>query len=110
MPNKLARPCRYRGCAEVTDSKEGYCATHCDNYNKERKESVAFYHTNQWRKLRRWHIGQNPLCVVCGKPGRVVDHIVPIRLGGNQLDTANLQTMCDYHHNQKRGREGAGGV
>ena len=74
--------------------------------NEERvKEDTKFYHTTQWKKLRAWHIGQNPLCILCGRPGRVVDHIVPIRLGGDRLAANNLQTMCDYHHNQKRGKE-----
>ena len=38
-------------------------------------------------------------------PGRVVDHITPIRFGGGKLDPDNLQTMCDTCHNIKSNAE-----
>jgi 5-methylcytosine-specific restriction protein A len=31
----------------------------------------------------------------------VVDHIKPVRLGGAKYDAANLQPLCEVHHNSK---------
>jgi HNH endonuclease. len=39
------------------------------------------------------------------KEGRDVDHIQPIRLGGEVYDLDNLQTLCKSCHNRKSGKE-----
>jgi 5-methylcytosine-specific restriction protein A len=74
-----------------------------------------FYHTSEWRKLRAQYIRLNPLCAECerndkltdctGKGAGVVDHIQPIRLGGEALDINNLQTLCTSCHNIKSAKE-----
>jgi len=50
-------------------------------------------------------IKEHPLCVECNGVGQVVDHITPIRLGGEELSWDNLQTMCHRCHNIKSGKE-----
>lgn len=35
------------------------------------------------------------------KPADVVDHIVPIKKGGAELDESNLQPLCHSCHNKK---------
>jgi len=72
--------------------------------------SMPFYHTTIWRKCREAYLQRNPLCEECKKKGeivqgKVVDHITPIRLGGSELEEANLQTLCTKCHNSKSGRE-----
>lgn len=77
----------------------------------ERKRNInTFYHTPEWRRLRKRFINKNPLCVSCGDKGivkaaQVVDHITPIRLGGMALSWDNLQSMCHSCHNSKSGGE-----
>lgn len=45
-------------------------------------------------------------CVQCGRPGRLeVDHIRPIKNGGERYAMANLQTLCRQCHFEKTGRE-----
>ena len=56
------------------------------------------------------YFANNPLCVRCKKnglitPGKDVDHITPIRLGGEIYDYDNLQTLCKPCHNRKSGKE-----
>ena len=56
----------------------------------------------------------NPLCVMCNDKGRitsarVVDHITPVRHGGDFWNTNNLQPMCDSCHNSKSGSEAHSG-
>jgi 5-methylcytosine-specific restriction endonuclease McrA len=70
----------------------------------------AFYHSAAWRKLRKWYIQQNPICVRCEAKGiikeaNVVDHINPILLRGQKLDAENLQSLCTSCHNSKSAKE-----
>jgi len=73
-----------------------------------------FYNSTAWRKLRKYWINENPLCVHCLEKGitkdatgrnGVVDHIKPINEGGGKLDIENLQTLCNKHHNIKSAKE-----
>lgn len=82
-----------------------------------RKFDNPWYHTTAWRKLRAAHIELNPLCVMCKKEGRitavqVVDHKVNVASGRSEQEReelmwnpANLQSLCNYHHNQKSAKE-----
>jgi 5-methylcytosine-specific restriction protein A len=68
------------------------------------------YHTSTWRRLRKVFLVNNPICVMCetiGKftPANVVDHIVPIRKGGEFLEWENLQSLCASCHNSKTMKE-----
>lgn len=74
------------------------------------------YQTSRWRKLRRAHLAQEPLCVHCKREGRTtpavaVDHI----LGHNSpdwrdrfFDPANLMSLCTPCHAIKTKRESGG--
>jgi 5-methylcytosine-specific restriction protein A len=66
---------------------------------------TSFYRSKPWRDLRAFKLRQDPNCVVCGKPGQMVDHRERIEAGGAKLDLANLQTMCNHCHNVKRAVE-----
>jgi 5-methylcytosine-specific restriction enzyme A len=73
--------------------------------------SNSFYHTTMWRRCRLSYLQRNPLCVECKKKGEIVqgtviDHITPIRLGGEKLEETNLQTLCSKCHNRKSAKEG----
>lgn len=75
-----------------------------------RKEKTGFYSSAAWIKLRNCYRMNNPLCEECNRNGKVVhmkivDHIRPIREGGEPLDYNNLQSLCDSCHNAKSGRE-----
>jgi len=73
-------------------------------------DNSDFYNSMHWRKLRASFLQSNPLCVECSKNRAVVeatvaDHIKPIAQGGSSLDESNLQSLCNYHHNKKSGKE-----
>jgi 5-methylcytosine-specific restriction protein A len=68
-------------------------------------EDSKFYNSPTWRKLRKMFITQYPVCAVCGTPASVVDHITPIKHGGDRYSFSNMQAMCAKCHNAKRGRE-----
>jgi len=80
-------------------------ATQAD-YTKKRRVNAKFYNSKTWKRLRLWHIRQQPLCVRCKENGRavdadVVDHMHELRDGGSALDSNNLQSLCHHHHNRK---------
>jgi 5-methylcytosine-specific restriction endonuclease McrA len=73
----------------------------------------SFYNSWPWRKVRKAFKIKNPLCVYCLKndivtPMKVVDHIVPIKAGGDPLKESNLQSLCEKCHNKKSANESRG--
>lgn len=64
------------------------------------KEHQKIYQSREWRRFRLDFLAENPFCK-CKRPATVVDHIKPIREGGEIWDLSNLQAMCKYCHNRK---------
>lgn len=121
MPRAPATPCRQQGCPKLVPVP-GYCDAHRSAqyavYNRARtaRESPddAFYHTQRWRRLRDQHMREEPLCRSCRArgmtvAGQVVDHITPVKQGGDRWDPANLQTLCNPCHEVKSANEGSRG-
>ena len=118
MPKALKKPCAHKGCPELTHDR--YCEAHTKHYNnlynKKRradpKRNDAFYSSRNWRKSREAQLRRHPTCEECLKagqvvPAKVVDHITPIKQGGDRYDPDNLQSLCVSHHNQKSVEEGS---
>lgn len=72
--------------------------------------------TYQWEKLARQICQPGAICYQCGKPivfglrrnhplGPSVDHIVPIAMGGDPFDPANLAPM-HFGENAAKGARG----
>ena len=75
-------------------------------YTRTKRTNQSFYDSTAWRKLRNWHVLNNPLCEECKSNGRatsvqVVDHIIELKDGGAPLDASNLRSLCHAHHNTK---------
>ena len=114
MPKKI---CNYPECRELIDMKHTYCKDHGvskDNhyrkYNRD-KDRDKFYHSKKW-KHKRLEVMQEyqGLCQECKSQGQivpadVVDHIVELLDGGDELDNDNLIPLCHYHHNIKTRHE-----
>ena len=78
--------------------------------NARKTDNSKFYNSTKWRKLRKLFVAQNPVCVHCEQKGFTtavaeVDHIVPIRLGGDPYDFNNLQSLCKSCHARKSAKE-----
>lgn len=68
------------------------------------------YNTTAWRNVRAYVMQGSPLCAACEAIGfitlaQMVDHITPIRLGGEFWDTSNLQPLCNSCHASKSAKE-----
>ena len=69
-----------------------------------------FYDKAVWHKARRIQLADEPLCRLCAASGRTVpandvDHIVPISLGGAELDPDNLRSLCRPCHSKVTARQ-----
>jgi len=70
------------------------------------RERSREYNTRQWQKLRMSVLMDEPLCRKCKiKAATVVDHIRPVRQGGDFWNPENLQPLCKWCHNSKSGKE-----
>ncbi|MGA0081666.1 MAG: HNH endonuclease [Ilumatobacteraceae bacterium] len=68
------------------------------------------YNTTAWRRLRAAVLREQPMCVHCAETGAItlaqmVDHIKPVRLGGDMWDPDNLQPLCNKCHAVKSAHE-----
>jgi len=97
-PNKITRP---------WESKSEY-SKGCFSSG----EHVKLYHSQKWRKLRKLKLEMNPLCeceyckkLVIPKPAQHVDHINPVKDGGDFFDMNNLQSLNRDCHNKKSAKE-----
>lgn len=121
-PNVPMKPCNWPSCPNLVPLGTTRCENHrrCDSreqharrrQNPENRKLDDFYSSAAWRAARSAHLVGEPLCRVCKKVGTVtagemVDHILPIRMGGDPLNDANLQTLCNSCHGAKQIREGS---
>ncbi len=71
----------------------------------------AWYKTPQWLQLRKLQLAREPLCRYCKQMGivtaaGVVDHHKPHKGDADLFfDPANLQSLCQLHHNSTKQRE-----
>jgi 5-methylcytosine-specific restriction endonuclease McrA len=71
------------------------------------REPNRFYKLAIWTRARGQYIRAHPFCEApgCRSSARVVDHIIPITIGGETLDPENFAALCDRCHNRKRSLE-----
>lgn len=108
MPNALPHPCAQPLCPELVPRGERFCPAHRKDAERQDRlaEDKSFYWSTKWRKLRAIFLRAHPICI-CGRLATMVDHVVPIKQGGQALSQGNLQSMCDTCHAQKRQGERA---
>jgi len=116
MPRKPKRPCSYPGCPKLVDGQ--YCEEHqklvTKQYNLYGRDEFSknFYKTPEWLSVKKQYLKEHPLCVECLKSGKrtratIVDHIVPIKQGGDKFSESNLQALCWSCHSRKSVEEGS---
>lgn len=113
MPTRPPTACHQPGCAGLV--RNGICSvcgplrqSRDTAYDMRRGSSAARGYDGRWQKVREQVLLSDPLCAVCGALAADVDHITPIRAGGDILNRDNLQPLCRSCHNQKTRRENKG--
>ena len=116
MPRKPKRPCSYPGCPKLTDGQ--YCEEHqklvTAQYNKYGRDNFtkSFYKNPAWLMTKKKQLERQPFCEECLKKGErvkatMVDHIIPIKKGGDKYNFSNLQSLCWACHSRKSAEEGS---
>ena len=77
-----------------------------------KSKKMADYLSQRWRRLSLNIRRRRRFCELClaenrYKQGRLVDHIVPVNLGGDMWDIKNLQVLCQQCHNEKTKIDGS---
>lgn len=106
MPYKQRIPCRHPGCPVLIPVGSKYCDTHRRQHKDAVRSAASRGYSTRWQRISRQYLRQHPLCVRCGRPAQVVDHIMPHR-GKEQLfwDESNWQALCKACHDKKTGEE-----
>ncbi len=78
------------------------------NYSDAHKK---VYTTNRWRNESKEFRIEPPM--TCQHPGcialaEMVDHVIPISIGGSIWDQRNWRKLCNKHHAMKRAKESRG--
>ncbi len=104
MSYRSKKSCTYPLCNKLIETGSTYCNKHKKKVNIEYKDSRtdieehAFYKSYRWQKLRKYKLNINPVCEDCLKESivkevRMVDHIKPIKDGGELMAMGNLQSL-----------------
>lgn len=115
MPYKPARPCNFSGCPNTVRGNNKYCINHQVyekkekyQYYKDKGQSTedGFYQSKDWIRFRNWYRSKHPLCEECSRRGmitpmKIVDHIIPIKQGGDKFSENNSRSLCQECHNRK---------
>ena len=111
MPYAPKRRCGRFGCKEFIEYGSRYCAYHLAEVRRitdinRGGRSDPFYHSSKWRRIASLVMKEEPLCRVCkSSESKVVDHIKPIRQGGDRVMRENLQGLCYKCHAIKSATE-----
>lgn len=106
MPYKQRTQCRHPGCPALVQAGCKYCDAHRSQHADASRSAAARGYSTRWQRISKRYLQEHPLCVRCGRPAQVVDHIVPHR-GREQLfwDESNWQALCKPCHDKKTGEE-----
>lgn len=106
MPYKPKKPCSFPGCPRLTEDR--FCDVHRNSEAKQPTGSRnSFYSSSEWKIARKEYLLEHPVCIFCGKPATIVDHIIPIKDGGAPLDGRNFQPLCWGCHSRKSVEDGS---
>lgn len=114
MPRKPGRACTITpGCPGIVRGDRcNVCGPRRQTeseYDQRRGSAASRGYDRRWRRLRAMILARQPLCVMCLAENRVtpaieLDHIVPLRDGGDNSED-NLQPLCKSHHSRKTARD-----
>ena len=95
MPERAPRPCPVARCAGFRP-----CALHPERPQQASAASRGY--GSAWRRESAAFLAQRPVCVDCGGPATVVDHVQPHK--GDPVkfwDRGNWAPMCRRDHSCK---------
>ena len=116
MANAPLRKCSRVGCTAYT--RTGRCEKHAKEkatYDQHRPNSYQRGYDKRWSNeqgtgVRDQYVREHPLCEDCLEEGRTtavehVHHVKKVKTHPElRLDTTNLRSLCEMHHNRRTAR------
>jgi 5-methylcytosine-specific restriction protein A len=73
------------------------------------------YNSKRWRAIRRHHLAEQPLCVMCEEQGQITqatvcDHIIPHRGDIHLFVHGPFQSLCKVHHDSTKKIQETSGI
>lgn len=113
MPLAPPRPCTHPGCHELTTN--GRCAKHRRwtqrEYDRSRPSAAKRGYDYEWQMFEADYLDRHRVCESihgCTARASHAHHVQKLSEGGAKYDEANLQALCDSHHNRLKGAGGRG--
>lgn len=112
MPTRPASPCSFPLCPMASVS-HGRCAQHQredrQRFDQHRGTAAQRGYDAEWKRVRAWHLHDNPWCVTCLGEGRHVlatdvDH-QPRYVPGTDHHAYLLTSYCHAHHSARTSRQ-----
>ncbi|MHB1651403.1 MAG: HNH endonuclease [Desulfitobacteriaceae bacterium] len=121
MPTRANRPCKQRGCPNLTRDISGYCGDHrqiaIDKSNawkaqldRHRGSARERGYDGTWKRLRKMYLREHPLCEDCLEQGRLepateVHHKEKVREHPElRLAISNLRALSKECHSRRTAR------
>lgn len=99
-------PCGHTPCPKLV--RDTYCDDHEPNRDRNRSKykKRKIYKSARWNRISRQYLNTHPICEGCGRrASEEVDHITPLRDGGDKWSSENLQALCSKCHGKKSADE-----
>lgn len=105
--------CGTPGCSGLVDSRTADSRGYCDRCRLPVKKSRVsidrkkFYRSGEWKRVSQLVRERDEFtCQLCGKFGKIVDHIRSLAERWDlRLTESNLQTLCESCHGKKTRKE-----
>ncbi len=107
MPSKPQTFC-INGCKDKAEAGHALCVICRKRTEEDRGTPASRGYDAQWSRVSRMVRMAEPICRACKKNlAQMVDHIKPLRQGGDRLAVENLQPLCNRCHASKTARDRA---
>ena len=105
MPSRTKTYC-INGCKTKCDTGSRLCKQCQKDKRKARYDLEGsardMGYDEQWSKVSKMVRRQEPICRICENAlAQMVDHIIPLKQGGERLALSNLQPLCHKCHSHK---------
>ncbi len=101
----MARFCAVPGCPRMAAGDSCYCGKHRAErrrgsrvYDRERGTAAKRGYDREWREFAKAFLLDHPFCNRCGAVSVMVHHRKPLKEGGERLDKANCEALCQSCH------------
>jgi 5-methylcytosine-specific restriction endonuclease McrA len=68
---------------------------------RRRQSGKSPYNDRRWQNRSKQYLFLHPVCIGCGAPSEVCDHVVPLSVRGDDPLLSPIQALCKICHARK---------